>query len=260
MKKLIDLNFIILLAVMLGFAVLSSCDDHEEMIAPDALQNTTDVTEIDESITTARKGGNGCSTPIWTVGQIVSDTITDEKFKEFKYCTYRRKIFTLSSVCGPSLVVQFEGILNSFIRPLPFGAVRHVGRIPLNYVDSTWSSILPNITAKASPGQSKDPDLTCFDGGVEWKAGPTDVMGMNGSIAFGTVNYDFKLGYYDYIPPGQFDLSKYAVVIWGGGGPTDPNTATQAHVIRVSNFEFLRYPGPGNLVGGEVEFDYRQVF
>ena len=253
MKEINKFNKLMAFLALIGFMAITSCDEQEEINPSSTIENAgLDVEGNGTPPGPANCQGNnnvtlnGTSIP---AGPLLG-----------QYCSFGEILYTLCSAgpAGPELA--FEGQFNSFIRPLTSGW--SIGIIPLNQYNSAWSTILPTIQAEASnPGQFPNEQCSGFF------ASPEDVVGLNGSFtppAPGAPAQNFGLGYYNYdLGPNQPNITD-AIVVWKGGTSSNPQTASEAFVIRVDALNSI--PGPdtnGDMrpdsFSSQVIFDYRKA-
>ncbi len=226
MKNFINLNTAMFLAMMLGLAIVTSCDN-EESIAP----APSSINEIGEAASTC-SGSETLNGTVFLQGSAVG-----------QYCPAGRIFYEFpTGICSPTPELSFEGQFNSFIRPLTSGWF--VGTIPLSQVNLPWGSM--TFTTKDG-NEGPEPNENC--GG--FVATTDNVVGANGTIGAD----DFGLGYYSYDDSLRKATPISAVVVWQGTAD-DPAGATNGYVIRVTNLDPLP-PPPG--FRSKVEFTYRKA-
>ena len=230
MTNLVNTNKAMLLVLMLGFIVITSCENEEE-IAPLASD------EIGQAAST-------CSGTVTLNG-----TVDLSGAQLGDYCAPGRLTFRPpSATCGqrrPRL--RFEGQFNSFIRPA--NSNWFVGTIPLSEVDSSWSAM--TITTKASD-VGTEPNEVCNG----FTAVPQNVLGVDGEFPAGSGD-DFGLGYYSYVL-GTPTVDR-AVVVWRGGSATNPAGATDGFVFAVTALNAVPQNFPPTVFRSQVIFNYRRA-
>lgn len=221
MKNVINRNTAILLALVLGLTVLSSCEQ-EEIIASDTPVNITDATGQGESHRIISP-----SPKQWSYYEIESTHIL--KGHEGIYCSAGRILwdFRPPFIQGPNHL-SFEGQFNSFIRPIDDFENWYLGTINFLQVELTWQEM--DITTKASEvGQL--PNYTCRTSSGHFSAPPENVLGYNDPL--------FGLGYYNYNPkdPTHTPHPVNAIALWNDSPDPKSSSVTRAFIIDVYNFE-----------------------